>query len=320
MARSRSSKARLSMALAACGLLSSGTWQAAAFPTWLKHDSEEQASITALSTAQIDAFRPYTHYASAGYCSPASTLAWDCGRNCRANPSFKPVASGGDGESTQFWYVGFDPRLKEVIVSHQGTDTSKLFPIMTDGDILHVPLDEKLFPGVDRRVVVHGGFAATQSRSAPGVLAAVQKAIAKYKTKKVTVTGHSLGAAIGLLDAIFLPLHIPGITTRFVGYGLPRVGNMHFADYVDEQQRATLSVTRINNRKDIVPILPGRFLGFHHPSGEVHIDEAGVWLACPGQDNASAKCTVGDVRNIFVGNGTDHNGPYGGVKMGCSSS
>ena len=149
------------------------------------------------------------------------------------------------------------------------------------------------------------------------------------------------GAAIGLLDAVYLPLHIPNITTRFVGYGLPRVGNQHFADYVDAQ-RGTLSVTHINNKKDDVPILPGRFLGFHHPSGEVHIDEAGAWLACPGrsrifcfvrawevltrevlggvgQDNTSAKCTVGDVRNIFVGNETDHDGPYDGIEMGCSS-
>ncbi|KAM5535323.1 hypothetical protein V8D89_011008 [Ganoderma adspersum] len=311
----RSSKVRLPAALAACGLWCA--WQAAAFPTFVRR--EEEASITALSTAQITAFRPYTHYASTGYCSPASTLAWDCGHNCQANPSFEPVASGGDGDLTQFWYVGFDPTLKEVIVSHQGTDTSKLLPILTDGDIILEPLSKKLFPGVSRSVEVHSGFAGTQSRSAPGVLAAVQKAITKHKATKVTVAGHSLGAAIGLLDAVYLPLHIPNITTRFVGYGLPRVGNQHFADYVDAQ-RPTLSVTHVNNKKDDVPILPGRFLGFHHPSGEVHIDEAGAWLACPGQDNTSAKCTVGDVRNIFVGNGTDHDGPYDGIEMGCSSS
>ncbi len=151
-------------------------------------------------------------------------------------------------------------------------------------------------------------------------------------------TATPIGAAIGLLDAVYLPLHIPNITTRFVGYGLPRVGNMHFADYVDAQ--TSISVTHINNKKDIVPILPGRFLGFRHPSGEVHIDEAGAWLACPGrcrcgpplcatvdevltscagQDNTNAKCTIGDVRNIFVGNGTDHDGPYDGIEMGCSA-
>lgn len=59
-------------------------------------------SITALSTAQIDTFTPYTWYASTGYCSAAETLAWDCGTNCEANPDFEPVASGGDGDSTQY--------------------------------------------------------------------------------------------------------------------------------------------------------------------------------------------------------------------------
>ena len=103
----RSSKTRLSTALAACGLLCA--WQAAAFPTFARRGEEEASSgssITALSTAQVTAFRPYTHYASTGYCSPASTLAWDCGHNCQANPSFEPVASGGDGDLTQFcaWF------------------------------------------------------------------------------------------------------------------------------------------------------------------------------------------------------------------------
>ena len=84
--------------------------QTAAFPASVRRDeqlSEVQPEagnngIVALSTAQVTAFRPYTHYASTGYCSPASTLAWDCGHNCMANPSFEPVASGGDGDLTQF--------------------------------------------------------------------------------------------------------------------------------------------------------------------------------------------------------------------------
>ena len=94
------------------------------------------------------------------------------------------------------------------------------------------------------------------------------------------------GAAIALIDAIFLPLNIPGITTRFVGYGLPRVGNQDFANYVD-QHITTLDsgsgVVHINNKEDPVPILPGMFLGFHHPSGEIHIQDSGAWDACPGQ-------------------------------------
>ncbi|TFK88234.1 lipase [Polyporus arcularius HHB13444] len=274
----------------------------------------ERQAITALTTNQITAFRPYTHYASTGYCEPATTLAWDCGANCEANPQFIPVASGGDGDLTQFWFVGFDPTLGEVIVSHQGTDTSEILPVLEDGDIILEALNSSLFPGLSRNIKAHSGFAGSQERSATDVLAAVNTAITKFGTKKVTVTGHSLGAAIGLLDAIFLPLHISGITTRFVGYGLPRVGNQEFANYVDS---LPLLVTHINNKEDIVPILPGRFLGYHHPSGEIHIVDSGSWLSCPGQDNTSDQCIVGDVPNIFDGDSSDHDGPYDGIEMGC---
>ena len=71
--------------------------QAAAFPTTLKRQT-----ISVLSQSAIAAFKPYTHYASTGYCKPATTLAWNCGANCEANPTFEPVASGGDGDAVQF--------------------------------------------------------------------------------------------------------------------------------------------------------------------------------------------------------------------------
>jgi hypothetical protein len=118
-------------------------------------------AITALTSAQISVFKPFTHFASTAYCQPSTTLAWNCGgmyssfmgkhcsklvrilANCQANSDFIPVASGGDGSSVQFcetyivaiatkltWpfqgYVGFSPSQATVIVAHQGTDTSKM--------------------------------------------------------------------------------------------------------------------------------------------------------------------------------------------------
>jgi predicted lipase len=88
------------------------------------------------------------------------------------------------------------------------------------------------------------------------------------------------GAALSLLDSVYLPLYLPsGTTFQTILYGLPRVGNQAFADYVD----ANLHVTHINNLKDPIPIVPGMFLGYVHPSGEVHITESGEWAACPGK-------------------------------------
>ena len=60
--------------------------------------------------------------------------------------------------------------------------------------------------------------------------------------------------------------------------------------------------------EDIVPILPGNFLGFHHVSGEIHIEDDGTWVSCSGQDNTNSKCTKGDVTSIFSGDTSDHKG------------
>ena len=58
-----------------------------------------------------------------------------------------------------------------------------------------------------------------------------------------------------------------------------QVGNKAFADFVDSRGRP---VTHITNKHDIVPIVPPIAFGYHHPSGEVHIDLAGTFLNCPG--------------------------------------
>jgi len=120
--------------------------------------------ITTLSQAQISPYKPYTYFASTGYCSPATTLTWSCGANCDANPGFKPVASGGDGVFTQFWFVGYNPASDEVIVSHQGTDSSKIVPDLIDGYFVLEPLNPVLFPGVPISVLAHAGFANEQAR------------------------------------------------------------------------------------------------------------------------------------------------------------
>ncbi|KAK0202424.1 alpha/beta-hydrolase [Desarmillaria ectypa] len=263
--------------------------------------------ITILSTEEIAALKPYTFFASAGYCKPDVTLAWDCGSNCEANSDFEPVASGGDGGDVQFWYVGYSPSLSTVIVAHQGTDPSQIESLLTDGNFALSPLDSSLFPGINSDILVHDGFRDAQIKSAKDILRAVTAALSEYNTNSVTLVGHSLGAALSLLDAVYLPLHLDA------SYRM--VGNQEFADYLD----ASLSgkISHINNKQDPVPILPGMALGFHQPSGEIHIDSNDNWNSCPGQENPEKGCTIGDVSSIFVGDLNDHDGPYDGVEMGC---
>ncbi|KAH9169451.1 lipase class 3 family protein [Lactarius sanguifluus] len=254
----------------------------------------KRQTITALSSSQIASFAPFTHFASTAYCNPSTTRNWSCGSNCQANPDFQPVASGGDGAGTQFWYVGFSSSQNTVIVAHQGTDPSEFLADLTDANFFLESLNPSLFPGVPSSVEAHNGFADEHAKTAPTILSAVQQTLSAHGASSVTVVGHSLGAALSLLDGVYLRLHLStGVTVRVVGYGMPRVGNQDFANWVDSSWASTT------------------------PRAKVHITDSGVWENCPGQDNTSTLCTVGDVSNIFEGSIGDHSGPYAGITMGC---
>ena len=70
-----------------------------------------------------------------------------------------------------------------------------------------------------------------------------------------------------------------GRSKKLVGYGMPRVGNQEFADFVNSH---VSDLTRIDNKKDPIPTVPGRFLGFVHPGGEIHIQDSGEFVSCSG--------------------------------------
>jgi hypothetical protein len=211
-----------------------------------RENMAKSPAVSVLSAAQVAAFKPYSYYAATAYCQPANTLAWNCGANCNANSGFLPTASGGDGNGVQFWYVGFDPKLNTVIVGHQGTDTSKILPILTDGNANLRSLSTSLFPGISSDIKVHDGFADAQEKTASSVLAAVKKTISAHSATTVTVVGHSLGAAISHLDTLYLRLQLPAsVKVQFKGYGMPRVGNQEFADYVDAHYSGLIS--HVNN-------------------------------------------------------------------------
>lgn len=262
--------------------------------------------------AQTTVYQAYAAFASVAYCSPAATLKWTC-PGCRINSGFKTVASGGDGVGVQYWYVGYDTRLKSVVVAHQGTDPKKIVPLLTDAKIFHKTFDPKLFPGFGSAIHGHQGFVDEHAKTAAPILAAVQKTMAQFKSTSVLLTGHSLGAALATIEGVYLPLHIKGATFKTVVFSSPRVGNEAFANYVD----AHGGVTRVNNKHDLVTIIPGRGLGYKHAGTELHIQTNGDWVTCPGQDSTAVGCSVNLVPNISAGNIVDHNGPFVGVKMGA---
>jgi hypothetical protein len=111
-------------------------------------------------------------------------------------------------------------------------------------------------------------------------LAAVNSAAQSSGSAKVTLVGRGPGGTNALLDARSLRLQLLStLAMHTVRYGMPRVGNPAFADYINGN--ANVGLTRINNMNDPAWIRQGRFLGFHHASAKVHIDDVGGWYACP---------------------------------------
>ncbi|KAF9465013.1 alpha/beta-hydrolase [Collybia nuda] len=272
-------------------------------------------AATPVSAAELSSFSPYTQFARAAYCSTSKLAGWNCGEACRALPGFQPTLVGGDGNAIQIYFVGYWPTQNTVVVAHQGTDPTKLVSVLTDLNVLQDPLDTKLFPGVSASVRVHDGFRNAHALTAPRILAEVKNLMASKGTNRVTVIGHSLGGALAQLDALYFSLNLPaGTLIKAMTYGVPRVGNAAFASLLDSK---IPDLKRINNRKDLVPIIPGRFLGYGHPQGEVHILSTGSAVACSGQDNSvDSQCQIKTVPTIFDGNIFDHLGPYEGVYIG----
>jgi len=89
-------------------------------------------------------------------------------------------------------------------------------------------------------------------RTAHAVLEAVKEALTTYMTTHITIAGHSLGAAIGILDATFLSLQLPkSVSFKFIGYGMPRVGDPAFAAYLDGS--LSISILPLSTRLILYP-------------------------------------------------------------------
>ncbi|KAI9058382.1 alpha/beta-hydrolase [Trametes sanguinea] len=282
---------------------------------WAAPAATSKRSVTALSATQLSSFAPFTQFARAAYCPTSKVQNWQCGQACDALPGFQPTLTGGDGNAIQQFFVGYWPQQNSVVVAHEGTDPLKFESDLTDINFFLDDLDTSLFPGMTSAIQVHNGFAAEHAKTASTILTEVKRLISQKGAKQVITIGHSLGGALAELDSLFFTLQLPSsIHVKAVTYGTPRVGNPAWAQMIDSK---VPDFVRINNEKDLIPIVPGRFLGFQHPHGEIHIVSPGNAVSCSGDDDADdSQCTIKTVPNILEGNILNHLGPYEGISIG----
>ncbi|OCH85126.1 alpha/beta-hydrolase [Obba rivulosa] len=284
-----------------------------------REESDGSTSVISQSTISNDFQRPAL-FSRAAYCPISQVATWTCGPSCDALPGVEVLASGGDNEEIPDFFIAHDTSTNTIVVAHQGTDPDNLLSDLNDVEIAKSNLNSTLFPNAGSDIEVHDGFQDTQGRTADLVLSTVLSALSSSGATEVEVTGHSLGAAVASLDAVMLKMHLPSdvsITTTV--FGLPRAGNQAWADLVDSLLGS--SFAHISNQHDPVPIVPGQFLGFQHPSGEAHITDVAssgqaTIEACPGQENEHCS----DANSLFDFSIQNHLGPYfNGISFGASA-
>ena len=129
---------------------------------------------------------------------------------------------------------------------------------------------------------VHGGFQNLFQDVQQTVLTVVSGLHSVHPDYSITVTGHSLGAAIGTLSAAYL--RRSGLLVDAYLFGSPRVGNEAFANYINSLGGNTFRITHYD---DPVPRLPGHGLGYAHIDTE-------YWLA--GGGTTRVDYSPGDVK------------------------
>ncbi|XP_047309511.1 phospholipase A1-II 1-like [Impatiens glandulifera] len=179
-----------------------------------------------------------------------------------------------------------DHERRDIVVSWRGSHDAlewmddlefwlKPAPLIFDKNIDH-----------DEKPEVHSGFYSIYTlcnnksnfckRSArEQVLDEITRLMNKYEDEEisVTVTGHSLGAALTTLSAVDIAQNIsnrPNTLVTAFAFASPRVGNSTFA--ATATALPNLRILRIENRPDLVPDLPPCFVGFTDVGQELLFD------------------------------------------------
>jgi hypothetical protein len=98
-----------------------------------------------------------------------------------------------------------------------------------------------------------------KSSASQQVMKEITKLVNFYKQRgeevSITITGHSLGGALALLNAYEAAKNLPtDVSISVISFGAPRVGNN---DFRDELHQLGVKILRVVVKQDVVPKMPG---------------------------------------------------------------
>jgi hypothetical protein len=191
--------------------------------------------------------------------------------------------------------IGVDDELKSVVVVFRGTSNVQNW--LTDVGIFSEAYSED--PKC-KNCRVHPGFYNSYVKLVKkGLLEAIQEASNANPEYGIIFTGHSLGGAVANVAAVSYRRQFPKATVSLYTYGQPRVGNSHYADYLDQQLPANF---RVVHQKDIVPHKPTYFIGYRHSGTEIWYKDgmAGDYSVCKGESNFGSNSLGSFLHNYSV--------------------
>ncbi|CAG8946638.1 unnamed protein product [Penicillium salamii] len=160
-------------------------------------------------------------------------------------------------------YIALDHTRKSIIVTFRGTVSN------ADGEADQHFLTTYV-PEFCEKCQVHQGFWAYWKSAEEQVVSRLEQATKENPDYSIAVAGHSLGGAVATLAGT--ALRQKGFTLDIWTFGSPQVGSIELAQFITEQ-RKPVSVYRATNYRDGIPALPGRLLGYRHPSPEFWINQ-----------------------------------------------
>lgn len=165
-------------------------------------------------------------------------------------------------DPSAFGFVVRENATGAVLISIRGTQT----PQEWLADFIPVPVPFFESPGMG---LVHVGFAVFYHK----VRASIQAALSKIDSgTRVTVLGHSLGGAMGVLCAADIERNMGKKNVDVCTLGGPRTGKIDFRIRFNHE---IAKCFRLVNALDIVPHVPSVITGWNHVGVEIGVNGKG---------------------------------------------
>jgi len=213
----------------------------------------------------VNKSKRYVEFAGIAYCSDPligknTVDNWSC-KICKNYPNVTATSFYGSKATDAKGYIAYDPKANEILVVYSGTDPASIRNWIDDIDTIKTAYPYCSSTGCK----VHEGFYRTYTSTDASMKSILSKYVSQHKSASITVTGHSLGAAL-VAHAVAELTMIGYKLTPAYAYGMPRVGDESFEKWYTSKTTGTF---RIVHHKDPVPHLPAKDWGFHHMPYEV---------------------------------------------------